>query len=253
MSSKKKVYAVAVGHVPGLYYTWPQARAQVYGFSGARYKGFAEEEEARAWLAGAGGGNSGAVSRAAGPKNKTAAGKRSPAGRVGAGLPPADDGVVTIYTDGGALGNPGPGGYGVVQVYNGRSRELTGGDRLTTNNRMELMACIVALSDLEQRDRPIRLFSDSSYVVNGITKGWARGWRRRGWLKADRRPALNPDLWERLLDLVAGLTVDFNWVRGHAGNPLNERCDQLAVAAARRPDLPADTEYEKINHPGREQ
>lgn len=238
MTTKKKFYAVAAGRVPGIYDNWPQARAQVDGFAGARYKGFADREEARAWLAEPG---AGVARRPA----KAAAGGREPL------CPPlepapAPAGVVTIYTDGGALGNPGPGGYGVVQLFNGQCRELAGGFRLTTNNRMELMACIVALSELEHRDRPVWLYSDSSYVVNGISKGWARGWRRRGWVKADRQPALNPDLWGRLLDLVDELTVNFHWVRGHAGNPLNERCDQLAVAMARQSGLPADIEYEKL-------
>ncbi len=243
MASKKKFYAVVVGREPGIYDNWPRAKAQVDGFPGARYKGFADQAEARAWLA-AGGGQSSAA-RNGNRKAATAAGSatRRP-GRPAEPLP-LPDGVVTIYTDGGAQGNPGPGGYGVVQLYNGQRRELSGGFRLTTNNRMELMACIVALSELEQRDRPIRLYSDSSYVVNGIIKGWARGWRRRGWRKSDGQPALNPDLWERLLDLAEELPVEFHWVRGHAGNPLNERCDQLAVASARREDLPVDTAYEQ--------
>ncbi|WP_275802820.1 ribonuclease HI [Desulfurivibrio dismutans] len=240
MTAGKKVYAVAVGREPGIYHDWPTARAQVEGFPGARYKGFPRRDEARAWLAEA---------AASGPSRRPSQGRLPGLARrrvVSGAEPEAPvDGMVTIYTDGGAQGNPGPGGYGVVELYNGQRRELAGGFRLTTNNRMELMACIVALSELEQRDKPVRLYSDSSYVVNGIRKGWAQSWRRRGWRKSDGRPALNPDLWARLLDLLAGLTVDFHWVRGHAGNPLNERCDQLAVANARRPDLPADLEYEK--------
>ncbi|ADH87326.1 ribonuclease HI [Desulfurivibrio alkaliphilus] len=242
MAAGKKVYAVAVGRKPGIYHRWDLAKAQVYGFPGARYKGFAVEQEARAWLAeiAAGGG------AAAGPSSR-----RSPAGKPArkpqaAGPPPdGPEGVVTIYTDGGVQGNPGPGGYGVVQLYNGESRELAGGFRLTTNNRMELMACIVALSELEHRDKPVRLYSDSSYVVNGINKGWAVNWRRRGWRKSDGQPALNRDLWGQLLDLLAERQVEFYWVRGHAGNHFNERCDQLAVASARRPGLPVDVEYEK--------
>jgi ribonuclease HI len=236
---KKNFYAVAVGRVPGVYSSWPEAKAQVDGFPGARYKGFGGQEEARAWLSGAGGKAAPAITAAAtrrlGPK------KQAPPP-----VPVSPDGVVTIYTDGGAAGNPGPGGYGVVQLYNGRRKELAGGFRLTTNNRMELMACIVALRELEYRDRPVRLYSDSSYVVNGITKSWAKGWRRRGWIKADGKPALNADLWEQLLVLVEELAVEFHWVRGHSGNPLNERCDELAVAMARRPDLPVDVKYESL-------
>lgn len=259
MASKKKFYAVAVGRVPGIYDNWPRAKAQVEGFPGARYQGFATLAEAKAWLA--------ALPAAAPTTNRSRRPARQPSLPGWAARPEPPEGseepeniegtagpgeTVTIYTDGGALGNPGPGGYGVVQLYNGRCRELSGGFRLTTNNRMELMACIVALSDLKQRDRPIELYSDSSYVVNGISKGWARGWRRRGWRKSDGRPALNPDLWERLLLLAEELPVKFNWVRGHAGNPLNERCDRLAVAAARQPDLPADTIYENNQNSERE-
>lgn len=150
---------------------------------------------------------------------------------------------VDIYTDGGAIGNPGPGGYGAIIRAEGKERELSGGYRLTTNNRMELMACIKAIAALSVQDKPIRLHSDSSYVVNGISKGWARGWRRRGWLKSDGKAALNSDLWARLLDLIEELDISFHWVKGHAGHPLNERCDQLAVQNARKNDLPEDTGY----------
>jgi ribonuclease HI len=153
---------------------------------------------------------------------------------------------ITIYTDGGSIYNPGPGGYGAIIIQDDRHQEITGGFRLTTNNRMELMACIAALRALKSRDRPITIFSDSSYVVNGISKGWAANWRRRGWIKADGKPAVNPDLWQELLNLVTGLDITFQWVRGHAGNPLNERCDELAVTTARQDNLPVDTEYERV-------
>jgi ribonuclease HI len=108
---------------------------------------------------------------------------------------------------------------------------------------MELMGCIVALQKLEQRDKPITLYSDSSYVVNGIVKGWAKNWRKNGWIKSDKKPAVNQDLWEKLLELVEPLAITFKWVKGHAGNPLNERCDELAVASARRSGLPEDVGY----------
>ena len=224
----KKFYAILAGRVPGIYDNWPKAQAQVTGFQGARFKGFATRAEAEAWLRNptSGQGKSTAKTR------PQAGGDTSP-----------KDGVVCIYTDGGARYNPGPGGYGIVQIYNGRRKELCGGFRLTTNNRMELMGCIVALHELEHRDRPVLLYSDSSYVVNGISKGWAKSWRKRGWIKADRQPAINPDLWSRLLDLIEGLDITFNWVKGHNGNPFNERCDELAVASARQPDLPADPGY----------
>lgn len=151
---------------------------------------------------------------------------------------------VTIYTDGACLGNPGPGGYGVVLLYNGHRRELSGGFRLTTNNRMEMMAAIVGLESLKFRCR-VSLISDSEYVVNAINQGWARRWRANNWLRTKKDRAVNPDLWARLLDLCEAHDVTFSWVRGHAGNRENERCDRLAVAAAHNPDLPIDEGYEK--------
>jgi ribonuclease HI len=153
---------------------------------------------------------------------------------------------VTIYTDGGALGNPGPGGYGVVMLYNQHRKELSGGYRLTTNNRMELMAAISALEKLKS-PCDVVLYTDSRYVADSINLGWAKRWRANGWRKNKTEKALNPDLWERLLDLLEQHRVRVMWVKGHAGNPENERCDQLSVAAARQPDLPADEVYERTN------
>ena len=150
---------------------------------------------------------------------------------------------VTIYTDGACSGNPGPGGYGVVLIYGGHRRELSGGYRLTTNNRMELMAPIKGLEELKQRCR-VTLLSDSQYVVEAMEKGWAKRWKCNGWKRNRREQALNPDLWDRLLALCERHEVEFRWLRGHAGNPENERCDQLAVQAARQTDLPQDKGYE---------
>ncbi len=150
---------------------------------------------------------------------------------------------VTIYTDGGALGNPGPGGYGVVLKHGEHRKELSGGFRRTTNNRMELLAAIEALRALKARCR-VTLHTDSKYMVNGITKGWAKRWRANDWMRNERDPALNPDLWETLLDLCAQHNVRFVWVKGHAGNPDNERCDELAKEAAAQSNLPPDTVYE---------
>ncbi len=151
--------------------------------------------------------------------------------------------TVTIYTDGGCLGNPGPGGYGVVLISGPRRRELSGGFRKTTNNRMELLACVEALSALKFPCRA-SLRSDSQYVVNGIEKGWARRWRSRGWRRNKTDMAENIDLWARLLDLCDVHDVTFQWVRGHAGDPENERCDRLANAASAGADLRPDTPYE---------
>ena len=136
---------------------------------------------------------------------------------------------IELFTDGACSGNPGPGGWGVVLRYNGHEKELSGGERDTTNNRMELTAAIEGLAALKEPCR-VRLVTDSKYVADGITKGWAESWRKNNWRKADKKPALNPDLWERLLDLIKQHDVTIDWVKGHAGHPENERCDQLAVS-----------------------
>jgi ribonuclease HI len=135
---------------------------------------------------------------------------------------------VTIYTDGACSGNPGPGGWGAILEYNGHRKELSGGDPATTNNRMELIGVISALRALNEPCE-VALYTDSQYVVNAIEKGWAVKWRANGWMRNKKDPALNPDLWEQLLDLCATHRVTFHWVKGHADNPNNNRCDQLAV------------------------
>lgn len=149
---------------------------------------------------------------------------------------------VEIHTDGACLGNPGPGGYGVVLRYGDRRKELSGGYRRTTNNRMELLAVIKALEALTQPCQVI-LHSDSRYVVDAMERGWAKQWQANGWRRNPREKALNPDLWETLLQLCARHAVEFRWVRGHSGNAENERCDRLAAQAAKQPDLPADPGY----------
>ena len=151
---------------------------------------------------------------------------------------------VTIHTDGGASGNPGPGGWGAVLEWGDHRRELSGGYRLTTNNRMELTAAIRALEALKE-PCDVTLFSDSQYVVNGVSKGWARGWRKKGWMRNKKDRAINPDLWAQLLDLDDKHDVTWKWVKGHAGNKENERADELAVTAAKGDDLPVDVEYER--------
>lgn len=139
--------------------------------------------------------------------------------------------TVEIYTDGACKGNPGPGGWAAILVCGGVEKELSGGDRSTTNNRMELMAAIVAFEALN-RPCDVLFTSDSKYVIDGLQKGWAESWKSRGWKKSDGSPALNPDLWSRLLSAIAPHTVRYLWVRGHAGHPYNERCDRLASAQA---------------------
>ena len=138
---------------------------------------------------------------------------------------------VDIYTDGACRGNPGKGGWGAILVYQGHEKELSGGEKQTTNNRMELMAAISALEDLKEPCE-ITLYSDSKYMIDSITKGWVYSWKAKGWKKADKSPALNPDLWERLLKLLDTHQVELVWVKGHDGHPYNERCDRLATAFA---------------------
>ena len=135
---------------------------------------------------------------------------------------------VNIYTDGACSGNPGAGGWGAVLECNGAVKELCGGEKETTNNRMELTAVIKALSALK-RPCEVLLTTDSKYIVDAVTKGWVYNWKKNGWIKSDKKPALNSDLWEELLSLLDTHDVTFNWVKGHAGHPQNERCDELAV------------------------
>lgn len=136
--------------------------------------------------------------------------------------------TVEIFTDGACSGNPGPGGFGVVLRYGNNEKELSGGDSSTTNNRMELLGVITGLEALKEPCQ-VTLTTDSRYVVDSITKGWVYNWKKNNWIKSDKKPALNVDLWERLLPLLEKHKVTFNWVRGHAGHPENERCDRLAV------------------------
>lgn len=138
---------------------------------------------------------------------------------------------VDIYTDGACRGNPGNGGWGAILVYNGIEKELSGGEKMTTNNRMELTAAICALEALKEPCE-VTLCSDSKYMIDSITKGWTESWRAKGWKKSDKSPALNPDLWEKLLSLLEKHEVSFIWVRGHNGHDYNERCDKLATEFA---------------------
>ena len=139
---------------------------------------------------------------------------------------------VEVYTDGACSGNPGPGGWGAILSYKGAEKELSGGAAQTTKNRMELTAVIEALALLKE-PCIVELWSDSKYVIDGLSKGWAKGWKRRGWKKADGSPALNPDLWAQALEQEARHKITYVWVKGHAGHPENERCDQLAVAQSK--------------------
>jgi ribonuclease HI len=150
--------------------------------------------------------------------------------------------MIKIYTDGAAQGNPGPGGYGVILKFNGHVKELSEGFRLTTNNRMELLAVIAGLEAIKKEGIPVTIYSDSKYVVEAIEKGWL--WE---WEKKDFKKKANPDLWKRYIPLHKKYKPKFKWIKGHAGHPENERCDQLAVAAAEGNELLVDKEYENSN------
>lgn len=140
---------------------------------------------------------------------------------------------VTIYTDGACSGNPGTGGWGTILVYKGREREMSGGAAETTNNRMELTAVIEGLKALKEACK-VTVVTDSQYVANGINLGWAQSWKANGWRKKDKKPALNPELWDELLTLIAKHEVTIEWVKGHDGHPENERCDKMAVAESQK-------------------
>lgn len=235
MASKKKYYSVAAGRKTGIFTDWASAEKQVRGFAGAKYKSFPSEAEAKAWL-------DNPVYETRSKKSGAASQIKGPSSSPQVAIP---EGATVVHTDGGAIGNPGPGGYGVVINQQGERYELSQGYRMTTNNRMEMLAAIVALEKLQDHKSPIVLFSDSSYLVNGFAKGWVAGWKRRGWKKSDGGDVMNVDLWKRLEGLVSGLDVRFFWLKGHAGHEENERCDQLAVAAARGTDHLVDAGYEQ--------
>ena len=149
---------------------------------------------------------------------------------------------VTIYTDGGAKGNPGPGGFGVVLKSGGHRKEMMGGFEHTTNNRMELMGAITAFEALKEPCR-VKFYSDSKYVVDSMRQGWLEGWKKRGWKKSDKKPVLNQDLWRRLDAASSKHEVEWNWVKGHAGHDDNERCDELVGEAVDAGNLAVDEGY----------
>lgn len=258
---KQKFYAVGAGHVPGIYMEWfgkNGVETQVKGFPGARYQGFSTLAEAQKWLKDF---QQGDETPAAAPANLDlieiknaeeehgenkrdgieATADRELNKRVLEGL---KEGKIIIYTDGGCINNPGPGGYGVVLLSGNHRKELSGGFRQTTNNRMELLACIEGLKALKQPSFVI-LFSDSRYVVDGINKGWAKRWQKNRWMRSLEKSAENVDLWAQLLELCDKHTVQFSWVRGHAGEKENERCDRLStLVAADTDNLDRDVAFE---------
>lgn len=249
MADKKKhFYVVIKGRKPGVYTQWSGpggAEEQIKGFPGAVFKGFATRQQADYYA------RSGGKEPPALFEIPVDAKSEAPAER------PADwdayrselaAGKVVLFTDGASTHNPGPGGYGVVLLFGEARKELSGGFRCTTNNRMELMGVIAGLRTLTRRSQVV-IYSDSRYVVQGIEKGWARRWKANGWMRAPDsnggiNRAENVDLWSELLGLLDQHDVAFRWVKGHASHPENERCDQLAVQAAKGRSLPDDPGYE---------
>lgn len=236
--TKKQYYIVVHGHKPGLYTEWfgsNGAANQVVGFPEAIYKGFYTKEDALEWL--------NEYSRetllAYAPNLLDLLDFKSSLSS------PADDIAllqiekIVVHTDGCAIQNPGPGGFAVILRHKGRTKEITGGFQNTTNNRMELKACIEGLKALKEKCEVI-IFSDSKYVVDGITNGWVEKWNANGWLVKKGQSVANMDLWKELSELCKQHNVEFRWVRGHNINKDNERCDVLASAAAKKPNLKID-------------
>jgi ribonuclease HI len=242
VTRKKQYYAVVHGRQPGVYTSWygdDGAADQVAGLSEAIFKGFYTREEMIDWLRQLGGevllqhapDLLDLIAEGVGPQNLP-----NPS------LVTGTDQVV-IFADGGAINNPGPGGFGVVLKHKNRVKELSGGFRLTTNNRMEIMACIEGLRTLK-KPCSVVIVSDSKYVVYNMVQGKVMQWQANGWKRTANSWAENADLWQQLLDLCAAHDVEFRWIRGHSGQTENERCHQLATGAMRQQNLPVDTGYE---------
>lgn len=245
MSNKKKSYYLVVhGRKPGLYTQWHGpggAAEQVADFPEAIYKGFYTLEGALNWLKSFSKENLEALAPDLADLLNHASQGNTPTEAIVNEDAPSEK--VMLYTDGGALSNPGPGGYGVVLRDKGHRKELSGGFRHTTSNRMELMACIQGLRFLKRKANVV-IYSDSKYVVDVMNQGRARRWRARGWRRKNRTKAENSDLWAQLLELCELHEVEFRWVKGQNSLEENERCDRLAMQAAQRSDLPADEGYE---------
>lgn len=237
---KKQYYVVVKGRAPGVYKSWfgdDGAEKQIAGYPQALYKGFYTMEQATAWLR-----ELGAEKLRAYAPNLLLYLENAPAEKDDPVQALLDAGKVVIYTDGSSFGNPGKGGYGAVMRQGTQRKELSAGYFETTNNRMELMACIAALQELKQRSDVV-LFSDSKYIVDAINKGTAERWRANRWLKSDRKTIANIDLWKKLLGLIDHHKVAFRWVKGHFTDENNERCDQLAKNAAQANHLKHDLGY----------
>jgi ribonuclease HI len=242
---KSKIYVVAKGKTPGIYKAWAgvgQAQEQVKGFPGAVYKSFPTAGLAKEWLVTVTGYHPDVMGEL--EKRAPGAVSNGKASSVRSSGHQADlaQGKAVVYTDGGCLGNPGPGGYAAIVLQGDDRVELSGGFKRTTNNRMEILACIMGLEALSP-ETGVVVISDSKYTVDTMTKGWAKKWRTKNWMRTPTERAKNADLWKRMLETCDGRKVTFRWVKGHAGNEENERCDVLAVAASNGEDLSEDTGF----------
>ena len=252
--AKSKIYVVAQGKTPGVYTGWGgvgQAQEQVQGYPGAVYKSFGSAREAKEWLETVP--HRPAVMDALAKlpdSGRLSGGRKKSSGAAASGGHQADleAGKIVIYTDGGCLGNPGPGGYAAVVLDDQERNELSGGYKRTTNNRMEVLACIKGLESTPSGAEVV-LISDSKYTVDAMTKGWARKWRSKNWMRTPTEAAKNPDLWKRMLEVCEERKVMFRWVKGHAGTEENERCDELAVSASRGDDLAVDEGFSEEEKP----
>jgi ribonuclease HI len=255
---KSKIYVIARGKTPGVYHAWGgagQAQAQVKGFPGAVYKSFPDGEQAKTWLDSIPGSHSDVMAQlqtiAPGPVKKTTSSRTGASKSSGAAIghqADLDQGKAVIYTDGGCSGNPGPGGYAAVILQGDERKELSAGFRRTTNNRMEILACIAGLESLPPGS-DVLVISDSKYTIDAMTKGWAKKWRAKNWMRTPTESAKNPDLWKRMLEICDERKVTFRWVKGHAGTEENERCDELAVAASKDEDMAEDTGFVQESKP----
>lgn len=248
-SRKKTIYIVLKGHQPGVYLQWEGsegAKIQVEGFGNAVYKGFYTTEEACNWL------KSQAKEPLPPPLKKWLTEQEGKAANQSSkSLKFLTEnhlkaGGTVIFTDGATLGNPGRGGYAAVILQNQSRRELSGGFRLTTNNRMELYACIAALESI-QPPQKVFLITDSAYVYRPMRQGWLQRWAENGWKRRGGRMVENRDLWQRLHRLCQHFTIEVYWIKGHNATLENERCDRLANRAAQKPDLPEDQGYQMHN------
>ena len=249
----EKFYVVSKGRKPGLYMSWEGsggAKGQIDKFPGAIYKGFRCHRDAICWLDRIGNNDQNLRAELGSLSEQN---KRKPIGEKRVPKKSSDSGwrkevlagKGVIFTDGACIGNPGPGGYGVV-IHSGEKRtEHSKGYAKTTNNRMELLACIVGLEVMNRRNEVV-IYSDSKYVVDGFSKGWAKKWQKNNWMRG-KKPAKNPDLWERLLALCDRRKVEFRWVKGHAGIEENEVCDRLSTEAARQNDLLDDEGFARTD------